>query len=163
MNFYIFLGLKFWLLSKSKALEMMKSVFSELLDAPKLISRKFWVIGKSWNFHTVWQQNEIQTSQKNNFLYQHTFFNIVWKRKYFFGSWALWSVPILSPSSLPLLHKSAIITKALAPIVVLGIFLMIGWRKRREALLWKCLSVFFSYFSSSQSELEKGQAKKESG
>ena len=27
--------------------------FFELLNAPKLISRKIWVMEKSWNFHTV--------------------------------------------------------------------------------------------------------------
>ena len=32
---------------------MAKRVILELLESPTLISRKIWVIGKSWNFHTV--------------------------------------------------------------------------------------------------------------
>ena len=32
---------------------MAKMAVSELLASPKLISRKIWVIEKSWNFHTV--------------------------------------------------------------------------------------------------------------
>ena len=33
--------------------EIAKTAVLELLDSPKLISRKIWMIGKSWNFHTV--------------------------------------------------------------------------------------------------------------
>ena len=32
---------------------MIKTAVLESLDSPKLISRKIWVIEKSWNFHTV--------------------------------------------------------------------------------------------------------------
>ena len=40
----------------------------ELLDSPKLISRKIWVIEKSWNFHTVSPHH----SNAVNFLFHWT-------------------------------------------------------------------------------------------
>ena len=38
---------------RAKCAKMAKMTDFALLDSPKLISRKIWVIGKSWNFHTV--------------------------------------------------------------------------------------------------------------
>ena len=63
---------------------------------------------------------------------------------------------MLSPSSLPLLHKSAIITKALAPIVVLGIFLMIGWR-RSPLEVSVCLLLLLFFISIRGKRGKKGE------
>ena len=45
----------FWMLKSTKLTKVSvpKMAFFELLDSPKLLSRKIWVIEKSWNFHTV--------------------------------------------------------------------------------------------------------------
>ena len=47
------LRLKFIKYPKLRALQMAKNAFLELPDSPKLISRKIWMLEKSWNFHTV--------------------------------------------------------------------------------------------------------------
>ena len=53
MNFYNFEGWNLTISTKLIATKMAKTAFLELLDARKLISRKIWMIEKSWNFHTV--------------------------------------------------------------------------------------------------------------
>ena len=53
MKFCIFWRLKFTKLTKSRASKRAKTVILELLHSRKLISRKIWVIGKSWNFTNV--------------------------------------------------------------------------------------------------------------
>ena len=44
----------------------------ELLDSAKLISRNIWVTEKSWNFHTV--ANEDQTASASDF----SFLTTIW-------------------------------------------------------------------------------------
>ena len=53
---YLWIFITFWRLkfTKSKPLKMAQNAVLDLLDSPKLISRKIWVIVKSWNFQT-WQ------------------------------------------------------------------------------------------------------------
>ena len=53
MNFCTFWRLKFTKWTKFTALKMAKTAVFALLESPNLISRKFRVIEKSWNFHTV--------------------------------------------------------------------------------------------------------------
>ena len=53
--------LKFTKLSIFRAPKMAKTAVLKLLHSPKLISRKIWVIVKSWNFHTVWLQKAQKT------------------------------------------------------------------------------------------------------
>ena len=56
-EFFYFQRLKFTKLTKFRAPKMAKmakmAVF-ELLDSPKLISRKIWVVEKPWNFHIMY-------------------------------------------------------------------------------------------------------------
>ena len=53
MKLCTFWRLKFTNFTKSRPSKKAKTTVLELLDSPKLISRKIWVIGKSWNFQTV--------------------------------------------------------------------------------------------------------------
>ena len=53
MNFFIFWRLKFTKSTKFRAPKMAKTAILELLNFQNLISRKIWLIEKSWNFHTV--------------------------------------------------------------------------------------------------------------
>ena len=53
MHFCTFWRLKFTKWTKFTAPKMAKTASFALLESTKLISRKIWVIGKSWNFHTV--------------------------------------------------------------------------------------------------------------
>ena len=52
--FSTFWGLNCTQLTKFKAPKMAKTVVLALFHSSKLISRKIWVMEKSWNFHTVW-------------------------------------------------------------------------------------------------------------
>ena len=54
-EFLHFLKAEMYQINKFRALapKMAKTSVLELLDSPKLISRKIWMIEKSWNFHTV--------------------------------------------------------------------------------------------------------------
>ena len=54
VNSWTFWWLKNTKLAKFRALKMSKTSFLELIDSPKLISRKIWVMEKLQNFHTVW-------------------------------------------------------------------------------------------------------------
>ena len=47
-EFLHFVGAEIWQINK-----IQRTAVSEPLDSPKLISRKIWMIGKSWYFHTV--------------------------------------------------------------------------------------------------------------
>ena len=53
MNFCIFWRLNFTKSIIFRAPKFVKIVVLELLDSPKLISRKIWVTDKSWNFSTL--------------------------------------------------------------------------------------------------------------
>ena len=53
MKFDTFWRLKFTKSTKFRAPKLAKTTVLQILDSQKLISRKIWVIGKSWNFHTV--------------------------------------------------------------------------------------------------------------
>ena len=53
MNFCTFRRLKSTKLTIFKATKIAKKSVLELLDSPKLISRKIWMTEKFWNFHTV--------------------------------------------------------------------------------------------------------------
>ena len=50
---WIFALFKVWNWPNQQKFRAPKMAVLELLDSLKLISRKIWMIGKSWNFHTV--------------------------------------------------------------------------------------------------------------
>ena len=53
-DFLHFFKAEIYQIDKIEALKMAKMAYFALLESPKLISRKFSVIEKSWNFHTVY-------------------------------------------------------------------------------------------------------------
>ena len=60
MNFCSFWKLKMPKLTQFRASEIAK----KLLDSSKLISRKIWVIDKTWNFHTVQCEKTVISLEK---------------------------------------------------------------------------------------------------
>ena len=53
MNFCTFWKLKFIKSTKLRGQKIAKMAILDILESPKLISRKIWVIEKSWNFHII--------------------------------------------------------------------------------------------------------------
>ena len=80
MPFLPFLGLRILLIgyfstfkkcknsqkTKFRAPKCVKMAESALLESPKLISRKIWLIEKSWNFHTALQVPKYYSFLKNS-------------------------------------------------------------------------------------------------
>ena len=54
-DFLHFLKAEIYHMNKSRALKMAKMAVLQILNSPKLVSRKTWVTEKSWNFHTVYK------------------------------------------------------------------------------------------------------------
>ena len=65
MNFCTFWKVKLTKLTKIRSPKFAKKAVFALQESSKLISRKIWVIEKSWNFHTVIHQQIIFFWKKN--------------------------------------------------------------------------------------------------